>query len=104
MKIIPILVIIIGGWIFYRKRKINPTDDIYRIIYFLTGIAAITYGCFGILLDFGFRDYLIEHNLYLYEQFRSAKMLLGGICIGFAIVYGFVEEKLKRKRKKKIEN
>ncbi len=97
MKLIPVFVIIIGIYIFFSKYKLNPTDDIYRAIYNLTGIVAIIFGGFAILLDICLRDYLFEHNLY--EQFQKFKMILGGILIGFAIISRFVAWKLKCKRK-----
>ena len=89
--------ILTGIYVFFRKRKTNPTDDIYDLIYKLVGVYSISYGIFVLV----YQNYLRAHSLDngYYDQLFFIKSTAGSIWIGFASVWALIDTKLQKRQK-----
>ena len=86
-----------GIYVFSRKRKTNPADDIYDLIYKLVGVFSISHGIFLLIYQTYLRAHSIDSGYY--NQLFFIKSTLGNIWIGFALVWALIDTKLQKRKK-----
>ena len=97
MKILPLLMILTGVYVFYRKRETNPADNIYDLIYKLVGAYSILLGIFVL----GYKTFLRKHSIDngYYDQLFFIRSTAGSIWIGLVSVWALIETKLQKRQK-----